>query len=225
MSPGARQQVEQHLRSALKTFREEEIKYIPCINQQYPKPFRRHAASLLCTTGFPPCEQHPTQDVSVDIPDGILDDAPLAVILGGVAWFAACLSSSHKDSDDEHNGSWHCTFRWILQDRFETFTYPLPKLPTQGFAFCTELSFDCPGQFGDKEPKRILKIFAAVAVFLTNKHVLLPKCCPKCQVLYTRLSLDATLSTNINELSVNTDVSGMYPADLDPQNSIDIGLI
>ena len=210
-SLGARQQIEQQLRSVLKTSHEEDIKYIPCINKCYPKPFRQHATSLFCTAGFLPCEQYPTQDISIDIPQGILDDAPLAVMLGGVAWFAACLSSRCKDSNDEHDGGWHWRFRCILEDCFETCTdYPFPKLPAHGSAFCMELQSDRPGELGDEESKRILKIFTAVAIFLGNKNILL-QCCRRCQTLYTRFSSGAIHSTSINESSVDTDASGTPP--------------
>ena len=216
-SLGTRQQVEQQLRSALKTSHEENINYIPCINKHYPKLFQRHAASLFCTAGFPPCEQRPTQDASIDIPHGILDDTPLAVMLGGVAWFAACLWSHRDNSDDEHNENWHYKFRHILEAHFETFTdYPLPRLPAQGFAFCKELYFDCPKGFGHGEPKCILQIFAAVAIFLRNKNALL-QCCRRCQIVYTPFSSDAALSTSINESSVNTDAPGTPSQSTSPE--------
>ena len=210
VSPGARQQVEQQLRSALKTPHEEDITYIPCINEHYPSPLRRHAASLFCIAGFPPCEEHPTQDVSIDIPHGILDDAPLPVMLGGVAWFATCLRwSDFEDSDDEHDKNWHDSFFCILGALLETFTeYAFPKLPAQGFSFCIEFSLDCPGAFGRDKPKRILRIFAAMAIFLRNKNTLLGGC-RRCQFLCTRFFSDTTRSTSINEPSVNTDASGM----------------
>ena len=209
-SPGARERVEQLLLSALKISHEEDVEYIPYINKHYPKLFRQHAASLFCTGEFPPRKEDPTQGVSIVIPDGIFDDAPLAVMLGGIAWFAACLLwPGFEDSDDEHNESWHRWFCCKLEDHFDALTvYPLPKLPTQGFAFCKELYFDCSEEFGDKEPKRILKTFAAVVIFLTNKNVLL-QCCPRCQILYTQFFSDATLSTIVNELSANTDASGI----------------
>ena len=211
VSPGARQQVEQQLRSALKTPHEEEdITYIPCINERYPSLLRQHAASLFCTAGFPPCEEHPTQGVSIDIPPGILDDAPLAVMLGVVVWFAICLRRPSFDgSDDQHDENWHVSFFYVLGALLETFTeYTFPKLPAQGFAFCIELSLDCPEDFGDDEPKRILRIFAAVAIFLRNKNVLLGGC-RRCQILCTRFFSDTTRSTSINESSVNTNASGI----------------
>ena len=209
MSLGARQRIEHQLWSALKTSHEEDIKYIPYINKRYPKFFRQHAASLFCTAGFPPCEQYPTQDVSIDIPHGILDDAPLAVMLGGVAWFAACLLSCHEGSDDRHDRGWHWKFHCILEDCFETCAdYPFPKLPAQGSSFCVELHSDYPEEFGDEESKRVLKIFSAVAIFLSNKNGLL-QCCQRCQILYTRVSSGAILPTSINESSVNTDASGI----------------
>ena len=165
---------------------------------------------MFCTAGFLPCEEHPTQDVSIDIPRGILDDVPLVVMLGGIAWFSACLSLSGVEDDvDGHNEGWHWRFLHNLEDYFQTFTvYSLPKLPAQGFAFCMELSFDCPKVFGDGEPKRVLKIFAAMAIFLRHKNVLL-QCCRRCQILYTSFSSDAILSTSINESSVNTNASGI----------------
>ena len=210
-SPGARQQVEQQLRCALKKSHEEDITYIPLINEQYPSLLRWHATSVFCTVGFPPREERFTQIVSIDILDGILDDAPLAVILGGVAWFAASLRSCGWAiaSDDEHDKGWHCKFFPILYDHFEAFTdYPLPKLPAQGSAFCTELYFDFLEEFGDEELTRVLKIFAAVAIFLRNKNVMI-ECCQRCQILYARFFSDTTLSASINELPVSTDQSGI----------------
>ena len=212
-SPGARQQVEQKLRCALKKSHEEDIKYIPHINEQYPSPLRRHAASLFCTAGFLPRQEHSTQDVSIDIPDGILDDAPLAVLLGGVAWFAACLGSRGKGgSDDAHDQVWHDTFFQIFCNDFESFIdYALPKLPAQVSNFCIGLYFDCHylnALSRSKEWKPMIKIFAAVAIFLRNKNVLL-QCCRRCQILYTQLFSDTTLSTSINELPMNTDQSGI----------------
>ena len=201
--------MEQQLRSGLKTPHKEDITYIPYINEQYPSALRRHVTSLFCTAGFPPHEEHPTQDASSDVPGGILDDAPLAVLLGGVAWFAACLGSRGRNDDDEHDDEWHSIFFRILYDHFEAFAdYPLPKLPAQGSAFCTELYFDFLEEVGDEEPTRVLKIFAAVAIFLRNKNVLL-QCCPRCQILYTRFFPDTTLPASINELPVNTDQSGI----------------
>ena len=222
VSPGARQQVEQQLRSALKTPHKEYITYTPCVNEHYPSLLRQHAASLFCTAGFPPCEEHPIQGVSIDIPHGILDDAPLAVMLGGVAWFATCLRwSDFEDSDDEHDEDWHGSYFCILAALVETFTeYPFPKLLAQGFSFFIELSFDFPGEYGHNGPKHILRIFTAVAIFLRNKNVLL-QWCRRCQILYSRFSLDATHSTSINESSVNTDASDI----LSQSTSADIGLL
>ena len=210
-NPGARQQVEQQLRCALKKSHEEDIKYIPHINEQYPSPLRQDAASLFCTAGFPPREEHPTQDVSIDIPDGILDDAPLTVLLGGIAWFATCLISQRMDSDDRHDEEWHSIFLQNSIGAFEAFIdYPLPELPTQVSNFCTGLYFDCHSLEGpsSKECKRILKIFSAVAIFLRNKNVWL-QCCRRCQKFYTQFSSDATFSASISESSVNTDTSGI----------------
>ena len=219
VSPGARQQVEQQLQSALKTPHEEDIIYTPCINQHYPKLLRRHAASLFCTAGFMRCEDYPTcQDDLIDI-HGILDDAPLTVMLGGIAWFSASLWWGRflNDSDNEHHEEWHDWFLRNLEDFLEIFTeYPLPKPPAQGSAFCIELCFDCPKGFGE-EPKRILKIFTAVAIFLRNKNVSLQYCCRRCQTLYTRFSSDATLSTIINESSVNTHPSGIPSRSTSPE--------
>ena len=199
----------QQLRSALKTSHEEDIKYIPYINKRYPKFLRQHATSLFCTAGFLPPEQYPTQDVSMDVPRGILDDAPLAVMLGGVAWFAAWLLSYHEDSDDEHDRGWHWNFYYILGDCCATCAdYPFPKLPAQGSAFCVELHSDYLEEFGDEESKPVLKIFAAVAIFLSKKNSLL-QCCRRCQILYTRVSSSAILPTSINESSANTDASGI----------------
>ena len=203
--------MEQQLRCALKKFHEEDITYIPCINEQYPSPLRQHAASLFCTAGSLPREEHPTQDVSIDIPDGILDDAPLAVLLGGVAWFATCLMSRRMDSDDRHDEQWHSMFLQIFIDASEAFIdYPLPELPAQVSNFCIGLYFDCHSLegSGSKECKRILKIFSAVAIFLRKKNVLL-QCCRRCQNFYTQFSSDATFSASISESSVNTDPSGI----------------
>ena len=204
---GAKQQVEQQLRSALKKSHEDIIEYIPHINEHYPSPLQQHAASLLCT-GFQIHEKHPPQDVSIDIPDGILDDAPLTVILGGVAWFATtCLMSlggDSEDSDDEHNEEWHRKFFRILEDHLISKAFidcPLPQLSMQGSAFCILLHFDFLEECCDIEPARILKIFAAVAIFLRNKNVLL-RCCRKCRVLYTRFFSGAIPCTSINESGI-----------------------
>ena len=94
----------------------------------------------------------------------------------------------------------------------ETFTEcPLPTLPAQGFAFCIEGYIDCHEEgFPCEELKRALKIFAAVAMYLTSKNVLL-QCCSRCQFLYTQFFSDAALPRSINELSMNTDASGNLP--------------
>ena len=212
VSPGARPQVEQQLRRALKKSHED-IKYIPHINEQYPSTLRRHAASLFCTAGFLPREEHPTQDVSIDIPDGILDDVPLAVLLGGVAWFATCLDSPDEgDNDDKHDDNWHSIFCYILYHPLGAFIdFPPPKLSAQISNFYIGLYFDLP-DFWDfdtcEERKRFLKIFSAVAIFLRNKNVLF-QCCRRCQVLFTRFFWDATFFASINESSVITDSSGI----------------
>ena len=211
----ARQQVEQQLWSAVRISHEEGIKYVPHINEHYPRVLRQSAASFFCTAGSPSREEHPTQHLSIDIPPGILDDTPLAVMLGGIAWFAACIwLQKFGDSADEHNRErhnvmWHQRFCYILGDYIETFTeYPLPTLPAQGSAFCMELYFDCHGDESScGEPKWVLKIFAAVAMCLTSKNILL-QCCPRCQFLYTQFFSDGALSGSINESSVNTDASG-----------------
>ena len=159
----------------------------------------------------------------MDIPQGILDDAPLAVLLGGVAWFAACLMSCRTDSDDEHDEVWHWRFHCILEDCLKICTdYPFPKLPAQGSVFCMELQSDRPEEFGDEESKHILKIFAAVAIFLSNKNGLF-QCCRRCQILYTRVSSGAILPTSINELPTNSDASGIPSQST--SHAIDIGLL
>ena len=71
-----------------------------------------------------------------------------------------------------------------------------------------ELYFDWrENEYTCEEPKRVLKIFAAVAMYLTSKNVLL-QCCPRCQFLYTQFFSDAALSGSIDESFVNTDASG-----------------
>ena len=206
----ARQQVEQQLWSAVKKSHYEDIKYVPHVNEHYPRGIRQFAASFFCTAGLPSREEHPTQDLVIDIPPGILDNTPLAVMLGGIAWFAAYTQlSCLDDSNDNHDHTWHRSFCWIVEDYMEIFTEcPLPMLPAQGFAFCMEVYFDCYDEgFPCGEPKRVLKIFAAVAIHLTSKNVLL-QCCPRCQFLYTQFFSDAALSGSINESSANTHASG-----------------
>ena len=219
--------MEQQLRSAIRISHEEDIKYVPHINEHYPEVLRQSATSFFCTAGSPSREEHPTQHLSIDIPPGILDDAPLAIMLGGIAWFGACIQMPcFRDGDDNHNEEWHERFRLILEDYIETFTEcSFPTLPAQGFAFCKELYFDCHKEFACEKPKQVLKIFVAVAIFLTNRNVSL-QCCSRCQFLYTQFFSDEALSRNINESSVrvNTDASGI-PSQLHPQNCIDIGLL
>ena len=101
---------------------------------------------------------------------------------------------------------------------------PLPTLPAQGFAFCMELYFVChEEEFTCEEPKRFLKTFLAVAIFLTSKNVLL-QCCRRRQFLYTQFFSDAALSRSINESSMYINASGI-PSQSTPQNSIDIRLL
>ena len=202
--------MEQQLRSAVKKSHDEDIKYVPHINEHYPRVLRPSAASFFCAAGSPSREEHPTQRLSIDIQPGILDDTPLAVMLGGIAWFATCIWLPHiGDWNNEHNLMWHQRFRRILEDYIGAFTECLlPTLPAQGFAFCKELYFDCyRGEFPCGKPKWVLKIFAAVAMCLTSKNILL-QCCPRCQFLYTQFFSDAALSGSIDESSVNTDASG-----------------
>ena len=203
--------MEQQLRSAVRISHEEDIKCAPHINEHYPEVLRQSATSFFCTAGSPSREEHPTQHLPIDIPPGILNDAPLAVMLGGIAWLAACIwMPCFGDSDDDHNEDWHSRFHCLLADYIQTFTEcPLPTLPAQGFAFCKELHFDFPKGFGYDEPKRIFQIFASIAIFLTNKNVLL-QCCPRCQFLYTQFFSDVALSRSINKSSVNTGVSGNF---------------
>jgi len=189
VGPGARQQVEQQLRSRLVVSDEQDVTYMPYINDHFPDESREYAAWLSCTAGLPPCTGHLT-NVSIDIPDGLLDGAPLAVILGANAWLAACLQSPPvQNGNDTHDEGWHIEFWWTLQRCFKTFTkYPPPKLSVEGVAFCTELYFDCePHVFGGELPTHstlhILKTFVAVAIFLRKKNVLL-HCCRRCQVLF-----------------------------------------
>ena len=202
--------MEQQLRSAVRISHEEYIRCAPHINEHYPRGLRHSAASFFCTAGSLSREEHPTQYLSIDIPPGILDDTPLAVMLGGIAWFAACIwMPCFGDGDDNHNGEWHWRFHYLLESYVQTFTEcPPPTLPAQGFAFCMELYFDWrENEYTCEEPKWVLKIFAAVAMYLTSKNVLL-QCCPRCQFLYTQFFSDAALSGSIDESFVNTDASG-----------------
>ena len=64
---------------------DEDIKYVPHINEHYPGVLRQFAASFFCTAEFPSHEEHPTQDLAIDIPPGIPNNTPLTVILGGIA--------------------------------------------------------------------------------------------------------------------------------------------
>ncbi|KIM70924.1 hypothetical protein SCLCIDRAFT_1207123 [Scleroderma citrinum Foug A] len=198
VSPGARQRVQLQLRSRLVISHRQDVTYMPYINDHYPRQLRPCAAWLSCTAGLPPCTEHLT---SIDIRDGLLDDAPLVVILGVIAWVAACLESPPvRNGNDEHDEEWHNTFRSTL---LETFTEcPLPKLSLKGVAFCAELCFDGgPRLFsddGDSElDPRTLKTFVAVAIFLRNKNVLL-HCCRRCQVLFARFFSDTVLSASLD---------------------------
>ena len=211
VGPGARQQVEQQLRSRLVMSDEQDVSYIPYIND-HPHRLRKCAAWLSCTAGLPPCTEHLTQDASIDIPDGVLDDAPLAVILGATAWVAACLRSPLVENDgDRHDRGWHFRFWSTLYLWFESLTeYPPLKFSLEGLAFCAELYFDCHEHwevFG-KGPKHTLKTFVAVAIFLRNKNLLL-HCCRRCQVLFARFFSDTALSASLGDLSLDSDDSGM----------------
>ena len=152
---------------------DEDIKYVPHINEHYPGVLRQFAASFFCTAEFLSHEEHPTQDLAIDILPGIPDNTPLAVMLGGIAWLAAYIQlSCSEDSNNNHNHAWHQSFCWIVEGYMETFTEcPLPTLPAQGFAFCIEGYIDCHEEgFPCEELKRALKIFAAVAMYLTSKN-------------------------------------------------------
>ena len=212
VGPGASQQLEQQLRFRLVVPRGQDITYIPYINNHYPAELRGCAAWLSCTAGLPPCTEHLTQGASIDVPDGVLDDAPLAVISGVNAWVTACLLSSPvQKSTDKHDEGWHSLFLETLQKWFEAFPkYPLPNLSVEGVAFCAELCFDCGPHwvFGNRKLKRSLKTFVAVAIFLRKKSVLL-HCCRRCQVIFARFFSDTTLSASLGDLSLDSDESGM----------------
>jgi len=213
VGPGARQQVEQQLRSRFVISDTQDVTYMPYINDHFPDELRCCAGWLSRTAGLPPCTEHPT---SIDIPHGLLDHSSLSVILGATAWVAACLRSPPvpKNGNDKHDGGWHETFWCNLSAWFEIFTkYPPPKLSVEGVAFCTELYFDCePHVFGDELPTRstlrILKTFVAVAIFLRKKNVLL-HCCRRCQVLFACFFSDTALSASLGDLSLDSDDSGM----------------
>ena len=208
---GARQQVEQRLQSRLMIFHTQDITYIPYINDHYPERLHECAAWLSCTAGLPPLIEDLSRDVSIDIPAGLLDDAPPTVILGANAWVAACLQSSPvQNGNDEHDEGWHHRFWLTLQIWLETFTeYPLPEFSLKDVTFCKELYVDCdPWTFGHEEPKHTLQIFVAVAIFLRNKNVLL-HCCRRCQVLFARFFSDTALSASLGDLSLDSDGSGM----------------
>ena len=216
VSPGARQQVEQRLRSQL-VISPQDVTYMPYINDHYPRQLRECAAWLSCTAGLQSCtdSEHLT---SIDIPDGLLDDASLAVILGTCAWVVACLRphwNPVQNGNDRHDEEWHDTFRWTLQMWFDTYTeYPHPKLSLKGVAFCAELCFDGgPCFFSDDgedlELAPTLKTFVAVAIFLRNKSVLL-HCCRRCQVLFARFFSDTALSASLGDLSLDSDESGAF---------------
>ena len=208
VGPGARQQVEQQLRSRLVISDGQDVTYMPYVNDHYPHQLRRCAAWLSCTAGLPSCtdSEHLT---SIDIPDGLLDDASLAVILGTYTWIAACLQSPPvQNGNDEHDKRWHTTFQYTLHMWFDTFTeYLHPKLSLKGVAFCAELCFDggswlFSGHGGKLDP-RTLKTFVAVAIFLRNKNGLL-HCCRRCQVLYARFFSDTVLSASLGDLSLDS---------------------
>ena len=206
VSPGARQQVEQQLRSRLVISLRQDVTYMPYINDHYPDELRECAAWLSCTAGLPPCTENLT---SIDIRDGLLDDASLAVVLGVNTWVAACLQSPPvRNGNDEHDEEWHDTFWSTLQPLLEAFTeYPLPKLSLKGVAFSAQLCFDggswlFSGHGGKLDP-RTLKTFVVVAIFLGNKNGLL-HCCRRCQVLCAPFFSDTVLSASLGDLSLDS---------------------
>jgi len=168
---------------------------------------------LSCTAGLPSCTEHLTQDVPIDIPDGLLNGAPLAIILGATAWVAACLRSHPVQNGNGHDDRWHKEFRGISNSWFAIFDDPhdkLPELSVKGFEFLEELYSDGVPWFNvDKEEESMctLKTFVTVAIFLRNKNVLL-HCCRRCQVLFARFFLDTALSASLGDLSLDSDESG-----------------
>ena len=210
VGPGARQRVEQQLLSRLVMSDEQGVTYMPYINNHFPDELRECAAWLSCTAGLPPCTKLLT-NASIDIPDGLLDGAPPALILGTIAWFAACLQSPPVQSDnDKHDGGWHREFHCTLQLWFETFTEcALPKLSLKDVAFYADLAFDCERWiFGHEKPEHNLKTFVVVAIFLRKKDVPL-HCCRRCQALFARSFSDTVLSASPGALSLDSDDPGM----------------
>ncbi|KAL4072426.1 hypothetical protein V8B97DRAFT_1844741, partial [Scleroderma yunnanense] len=81
VGPGVRKQVEQQLRSQV-ILDEADIEFTPHLNGNYPGALRWEVAQLSC--GLPLCSEDLTQSLSVDIPDAVLDEAPLGIKLGVV---------------------------------------------------------------------------------------------------------------------------------------------
>lgn len=181
VSLGARHQVEHKIRSQLVPFHGEDIEYPP----YYPEPLRDWATSL----SFTDSDISHGQIFAVHILNGILNDAPLAVMLGAIAWFDAWFDVSFPESNDEHDKIWHDRFNFMLMDLLNMIfaEYPLPELSAQGLSFCIELSFDCPETFSSIEPKRTLKTFAAIVMLLRSRDIPL-HCCRGCTFLCTYFS-------------------------------------
>lgn len=198
VSPGARPNLEQNLRSQLVAPAEFDPTYIPHINLHYPDQLRKCAASLVCTAGLLPREERHTQDISIKVPDGVLDDAPLTVMLGAIAWFAACQVSFLFDKN-KHDKTWHNEFYSIVTAGLELFPQcSIPVLSEKGLAFCKVLG--CQSRvFDGEERERTLKIFVGVAIFLSSKQELPLDWCPKCQFLYEAILVSDDESSSNND--------------------------
>jgi len=198
--------MEQQLRSRIVTTDKEDFKFIPYINDHYPNWLRMEAAGLSCTAGLPQIE-HLTQDVSIDIRDGIFDGAPLAVKLGAIPWVISRLRSPPDWTDiDWHDEAWHEEFAQFFKCYLNIIAeWPLLELSVEGLSFCKELCSDSRLWTSDgKENRLAAETFVAVAMFLRSKDVLL-HCCPRCQILYARFFSDTALAASFDGSPLDSD--------------------
>ncbi|KAL4072412.1 hypothetical protein V8B97DRAFT_1917194 [Scleroderma yunnanense] len=222
VGPGVRPQVEQQLRSQV-ILDEAEVEYVPHLNNNYPRALRRAVAELSC--GLLSCSEDQTQRLSADIPDAVLDEAPLGIKLGMIPWVVASVDPNSnpdvQNSGDKHDRWWHNGFEDFFSYNSNIFReFPLPKLSIEGLAFCNELQFD-DWPFDKAERKPTLTTFVAVAMFLRKKGVLL-HCCRRCHILYARFFSDKSLSASLGIWdSPGCDVSFQSSFDTEGEVTVD----
>ncbi|KAL4079707.1 hypothetical protein J3A83DRAFT_4211970 [Scleroderma citrinum] len=222
VGPGVRPQVEQQLRSQV-ILDEAEVEYVPHLNNNYPRALRRAVAELSC--GLLSCSEDQTQRLSADIPDAVLDEAPLDIKLGMIPWVVASVDPNSnpdvQNSGDKHDRWWHNGFEDFFSYNSNIFReFPLPKLSIEGLAFCNELQFD-DWPFDKAERKPTLTTFVAVAMFLRKKGVLL-HCCRRCHILYARFFSDKSLSASLGIWdSPGCDVSFQSSFDTEGEVTVD----